>query len=78
MFQFCFIFAHSIFVITTYCSSIYPPWMPAVALFYMTTLLLLFAKFYLGAYLSPKKKSQHRKQENGSYKQDENKNKKLA
>ena len=78
-FQFCFIFVHSIYVITTNCSSIYPPWMPAVALFYMITLLLLFSKFYLGAYLSPKKKPHDGKQENRRlYKKDENQNKKMS
>ena len=78
MFQFCFIIVHSISVITTSCRSIYPPLMPAVLLCYVITLLLLFGKFYLGAYVSPKKKFPDRKQENGLYQKDENDIKKLA
>jgi hypothetical protein len=53
--------------------------MAAVAVFYMTTLLLLFGKFYLGAYLSMKTKTKNKKkEENRSYIKDENKNKKQS
>ena len=52
--------------------------MAAVAVFYMTTLLFLFGKFYLGAYIFSKKpKSKVKKNKDGLYINDENKNKKM-
>ena len=52
--------------------------MAAVAVFYMTTLLFLFGKFYLGAYIFSKPKSKVKKNEDGLYVNDANKNKKLS
>ncbi|XP_046860861.1 elongation of very long chain fatty acids protein 4-like isoform X2 [Xenia sp. Carnegie-2017] len=77
MTQFCLLISHSLYVAVSDCRSIFPPYMAIVCILYAITLLLLFGKFYLGAYFNQKKESKSIDGYGGAIMSNGDKNKKL-